>query len=213
MTAPSSQFLWAFTLVLVAQSCLTFYNAMDCSSPSSLCMEFPRQEPWSGLPFPSPGNLPNPGRFCTAGGFLTVWARECGLSKSSGKTRVEKSLVHPTESCICHVYTVTMNVVPLNLLKSYAIIRWEKNVEFFLAVLTVHMASLLEFPRGSRIAALVSGEKCWQLLPFLRSPALWRWTQCIHQVIIQAPSLLKLQYDQEPKLPLPNPWKKSPLKR
>ena len=24
-------------------------------------MEFPRQEHWSGLPFPSPGDLPNPG--------------------------------------------------------------------------------------------------------------------------------------------------------
>ena len=27
----------------------------------SLSMGFPRQEFWSGLPFPSPGNLPNPG--------------------------------------------------------------------------------------------------------------------------------------------------------
>ena len=26
-----------------------------------LSMEFPRQEYWSGLPFPSPGDLPNPG--------------------------------------------------------------------------------------------------------------------------------------------------------
>ena len=28
---------------------------------ASLSMEFPRQEYWSGLPFPSPGGLPNPG--------------------------------------------------------------------------------------------------------------------------------------------------------
>ena len=28
---------------------------------SSLFMEFSRQEDWSGLPFPSPGDLPNPG--------------------------------------------------------------------------------------------------------------------------------------------------------
>ena len=27
----------------------------------SLSMEFSRQEYWSGLPFPSPGDLPNPG--------------------------------------------------------------------------------------------------------------------------------------------------------
>ena len=26
-----------------------------------LSMGFPRQEYWSGLPFPSPGNLPDPG--------------------------------------------------------------------------------------------------------------------------------------------------------
>ena len=30
-----------------------------CQAP--LSMEFPRQEYWSGLPFPSPGGLPNPG--------------------------------------------------------------------------------------------------------------------------------------------------------
>ena len=35
---------------------------MDCSPPdSSLSMEFSRQEYWSGLPFPSPEDLPDPG--------------------------------------------------------------------------------------------------------------------------------------------------------
>ena len=34
---------------------------MDCSPPGSLSVQFSRQEYWSGLPFPSPGNLPNPG--------------------------------------------------------------------------------------------------------------------------------------------------------
>ena len=34
---------------------------MDCSLASPLSMEFSRQEYWSGLPFPSPGNLPEPG--------------------------------------------------------------------------------------------------------------------------------------------------------
>ena len=32
---------------------------MDCSPLGS--MEFSRQEHWSGLPFPSPGDFPNPG--------------------------------------------------------------------------------------------------------------------------------------------------------
>ena len=48
--------------VLVAQSCLTLYNPMDCSLPSSSVHGiFSKQEYWSGLPFPSPGGLPNPG--------------------------------------------------------------------------------------------------------------------------------------------------------
>ena len=33
---------------------------MDCSLPSS-SMGFSGQEYWSGLPLPSPGDLPNPG--------------------------------------------------------------------------------------------------------------------------------------------------------
>ena len=32
---------------------------MDCSLPGS--MGFSRQEYWSGLPFPAPGNIPDPG--------------------------------------------------------------------------------------------------------------------------------------------------------
>ena len=34
---------------------------MDCSLPGFSAMEFSRQEHWSGLPFPLPGNLPDPG--------------------------------------------------------------------------------------------------------------------------------------------------------
>ena len=43
------------------QSCPTLCDLMDCSLPGSLSMGFSRQEYWSGLPFPSPGDLPNPG--------------------------------------------------------------------------------------------------------------------------------------------------------
>ena len=46
--------------VLVVQSCPTLCNAMDCSLQTPLSMKFSSQEYWSGLPFPSPGDLPNP---------------------------------------------------------------------------------------------------------------------------------------------------------
>ena len=46
---------------------------------ASLSLGFPRQEYWSGLPFPSPGNLPDPGikpkypeSSALAGEFLTT---------------------------------------------------------------------------------------------------------------------------------------------
>ena len=47
----------------VAQSCLTLCDPMDCSllGSSVLSMGFSRHESWSVLPFPSPGDLPDPG--------------------------------------------------------------------------------------------------------------------------------------------------------
>ena len=45
----------------VAQSCLTLCDPMDCSLPVSSVHGIPRREYWSGLPFPSLGDLPHPG--------------------------------------------------------------------------------------------------------------------------------------------------------
>ena len=47
--------------VLVIQLCLTLCDPMDYIPPGSLSMEFSKEEYWSGLPFPSPGDLPDPG--------------------------------------------------------------------------------------------------------------------------------------------------------
>ena len=49
-------------MCLVTQFCLTLCNPMDCSLPgSSVHGIISRQEYRNGLPFPSPGDLPNPG--------------------------------------------------------------------------------------------------------------------------------------------------------
>ena len=45
----------------VTQSSLTLFGPMDCSPPGSSVMGFSRQEYWSGLPFPLPGDLPDRG--------------------------------------------------------------------------------------------------------------------------------------------------------
>ena len=44
----------------VAQSCL-FATPWTAACQAPLFMGFSRQQYWSGLPFPSPGDLPNPG--------------------------------------------------------------------------------------------------------------------------------------------------------
>ena len=59
---------WRVLACSVAQLCPTFCHPVDGSSSVScvarqapLSMGFPRQEYWSGLPFPSPRDRPNPG--------------------------------------------------------------------------------------------------------------------------------------------------------
>ena len=51
-------------------------RTVACQAPRP--MEFSRQESWSGLPFPSPGDLPDPGiepgSPALAGGFFIAWA-------------------------------------------------------------------------------------------------------------------------------------------
>ncbi|CAN0491905.1 unnamed protein product [Rangifer tarandus platyrhynchus] len=66
--------------VLSRFGCVRLCDPMDCSQPP-LSMGFSRQEYWSGLPCPPPGDLPNPGiepaslmSPALAGGFFTTSA-------------------------------------------------------------------------------------------------------------------------------------------
>ena len=46
---------------LVDKSCMTPATPWIVAHQAPLSMGFPRQEYWSGLPFPSPGDFPDPG--------------------------------------------------------------------------------------------------------------------------------------------------------
>ena len=66
---------------LLLQSCPILCDPVDCSLPGSSVHGFSRQEYWSGLPCPPPGDLPEPGMEPTslmlptlAGGFSTTSA-------------------------------------------------------------------------------------------------------------------------------------------
>ena len=64
---------------LVAKLYPTLFNPMVCSPPGSSSVGFSRQEHWSGLPYPPPGDLPDPGieplsLALQVDGFFTIWA-------------------------------------------------------------------------------------------------------------------------------------------
>ena len=46
---------------VLVQSCPTLCDPVDCSLPGSSVHGIFQEEYWSGLPFPSPGDLSNPG--------------------------------------------------------------------------------------------------------------------------------------------------------
>ena len=68
-------------LLLIAKSCPTLETPWTVACWAPLSMEFSRQEYWSELPLPTPGDLPNPGiepasltSPALAGRFLTTSA-------------------------------------------------------------------------------------------------------------------------------------------
>ena len=73
-------------LVLVAQSCPTLVTPWTAEHQASLSVGFLRQEYYSGLPFASPGNLPNPEMKPTSPVYVSFIA--CGFftAVSPGKS-------------------------------------------------------------------------------------------------------------------------------
>ena len=73
---------WGITHPVLSQSVMSDSAAQRTGAHQApLSMAFPRQEHWSGLPFPAPGDLPNLGTgpaslvsLALAGGFLTTSA-------------------------------------------------------------------------------------------------------------------------------------------
>ena len=65
--------------VFAVRACSVFVTVWTVAHQAPLLTGFPRQEPWKGLPFSTPGDLPDAGIESTppaspvlAGGFLTT---------------------------------------------------------------------------------------------------------------------------------------------
>ena len=82
--------------VLVTQLNPTLCNPMDCSYQAPLSMRFSRQEYWSGLPFPSPGDVPDPG--------IKPWSpalqADPSVSEPPGKP-ISAAYFQPASNCWC----------------------------------------------------------------------------------------------------------------
>ena len=71
------------------QSCLTLCDPMDCRPPDFSVMVFSRQEDWSGLLFPSPGDLLDPGIKPGSLTSLLHWQVGSLMLTPSGNPRVK----------------------------------------------------------------------------------------------------------------------------
>ena len=91
--------------VLVAQSWLTLCEPWAAACQAPLSMEFSRQEYWSVLPFPSPGDLPNPGIKPKS----STLREDSLLSEPPGKRSIQttshKTVFHVLcqSNCICEI--------------------------------------------------------------------------------------------------------------
>ena len=78
------------------QSCLTLCNPVDYNPPYNLSLGFSRQEYWSGLSCPSPGDLPDPGSKSVSPVAPALKADSLPLSyQGSSQTTTESVLKRP----------------------------------------------------------------------------------------------------------------------
>ena len=112
--------------VLFAQSCPTPCDPWTGARQAPLPMGFSRQECWSGLPFPPPGNLPDPG-IERASPVSAAWAGAFFTTKPFGKPTPYQSPLKPN-SCILaswgwKIFKVFLNTSPQPLLLTIASIK------------------------------------------------------------------------------------------
>ena len=83
-------------------------------------MEFPKQEYWSGLPFPPPADLPHPG------------IKPEFLASPALAGRFFITVPHEKPNVLCHVITLLLftlcNIMPLNICTAWIIIQGSESL-------------------------------------------------------------------------------------
>ena len=83
---------------------------MDCSLPGSSVHGFPRQEYWSGLPFSSPEDLPDPGIEPTS----PSPEADCLPSEPPGKLTFMKEVAKTVFMRLCYSYKIFLSVIKVS---------------------------------------------------------------------------------------------------
>ena len=102
--------IFCFVLVLVSKWCPTLATPWNVVCQAPLSVRFPRREYWNVLPFPSPGDLPNPGinpRLLHCKWILYHWAtkEDAGMARSKKSNKCWQScgetgaLIHCWQEC------------------------------------------------------------------------------------------------------------------
>ena len=129
-----------FQTIYVSSNCLvsksspnSFANPRTAARQAPLSMGFPRKEYWSGLPFPSPGDFPNPGikpvSPALASGFFTTEppGKACYSMLSTSAPHTTLSIlvcyyfIYFLPYYLSYTYNPTIQIVDIynNLINSY----------------------------------------------------------------------------------------------
>ena len=85
---------------LVTKLYQTLWDPMECNQQAPLSMGFSRQQYWSGLPFPSAGDLPDPGIEPRS----PAWEADDLISEPPGKPQIVM------ENNVCLIINVCQNI-------------------------------------------------------------------------------------------------------
>ena len=91
------------------QSWLTLCNPMDCSPLGSPVHVFSRQEYWSGLPFPTSGDIPNPRIECVSPVFPALAGKFFATVPPGKPTQLSESTLNSMSPS--HIELFSRNIV------------------------------------------------------------------------------------------------------
>ena len=147
-------------LCSVAQSCLTLCNPMDCSPQGSSVLEIFQPEYWSGLPFPHPEDLPDPGIKPSLLGLPHCRADSLPLSHLGSSLYIlaplKSGIVHNI-TLICGLISRAKTKLTLNY-KSFVGIAMYLRIAFFSWVKNYHKLSSL---KQYKFIILPCGSEVW----------------------------------------------------